>query len=109
MPKGSHGEWPAHRTAPPEPTPPPPDQHEPDEHDRAGHGQPACQPEPVVRVPRQRRRGRGEARPRGPSKTDTAIEAAIAQLVADAPPLSPHTRARLAELFSVTHRARNRK
>jgi hypothetical protein len=107
MPKGSHGERPALRTARPEPTPPP-DHHEADEHDRAGHGQPARPPDPVVRVPRQRRRQPGGA-PRRPSKTDKAIEAAIAQLVADAPPLSPHTRARLAELFSVTHRARTRK
>lgn len=45
-------------------------------------------------------------RPRpGRSKTDRAIEAAIAALVADAPPLSEATRARLAELFSVTRRA----
>lgn len=108
MPKGSHGERPAHRTARPESTPPP-DQSEPDEHDRTAHGQPAPQAEPVIKVPRQRRRQPGQARPRGPSKTDKAIEAAIAQLVADAPPLSPHTRARLAELFSVTHRARHRK
>lgn len=42
------------------------------------------------------------------SKTDKAIEAAIITLVADAPPLSEQTRARLAELFSVVHRARNR-
>ena len=107
MPKGSHGERPAHRTAPPEPTPPP---HRPehDQQDQAAEGQPTCQPAPGIRIPRQRR-GQPDEAIRGQSKTDKAIEAAIAQLVADAPPLSPHTRARLAELFSLTHRARNRK
>jgi hypothetical protein len=50
----------------------------------------------------------GRAAARG-SRTDLVIEEAIARLVAEAPPLSPATRTRLAELFSVTQRRADRR
>jgi hypothetical protein len=40
------------------------------------------------------------------SKAELAIEQAIGELIASAPPLSESTRARLVELLSVTHRYR---
>jgi hypothetical protein len=69
----------------------------------------------TARIPRQRRPPDPETLqeatgnpPTKKTKTDLAIEEAAARLVADAPPLSPQTRARLAELLSVTHRHRKR-
>ncbi len=65
---------------------------------------PASPAPPGPRATAPAPRGGPEKPQPGRSKTDRAIDAAINALIADAPPLSEQTRARLTELFSVTGR-----